>query len=290
MLAHDVLPQPPEKRIRDPVPILFIGDIFGKAGRQAVKRYLSPLKKNYSLAVVVANVENASGGIGITPGVAQDMFAVGIDVLTSGNHVWRYKEVQPMLDGSAHFLRPANYPKGAPGRGFTILVMNSGIRVGVFNLQGRVFMSALDCPFRTADALLEQVVLGRDVDILLVDFHAEATSEKMAMAYHLDGRVSAVLGTHTHVPTADHRILPGGTGFVSDVGMTGCYDSVIGMTVASVMPTFLLGLPQRFQPEEKAGTLCGVVTTMDPNTGVCVQIEPVRLGGTLQVTHSGYDN
>ncbi|MBF0421912.1 MAG: TIGR00282 family metallophosphoesterase [Magnetococcales bacterium] len=259
--------------------ILFIGDISGKSGRKILANRLAEIKKLHSLSAVIANCENIAGGIGVTPPLAKEILALGVDVLTSGNHIWRYKEIHRFLEEEKRLLRPLNYPPGTPGHGLTVLELDLGFRLAVLNLQGRVFMDPLDCPFRAADHSLATLALGRDAHAIIVDFHAEATSEKVALGYHLDGRVTAVLGTHTHVPTADARILPHGTGFITDVGMTGCYDSIIGMEIASVMPRFLRAMPTRFEPEDAAGTLAGVIVEVDEVSGKCVKLTQVLDGG-----------
>ncbi|MEO5339994.1 MAG: TIGR00282 family metallophosphoesterase [Magnetococcus sp. MYC-9] len=269
---------------KDGPKILMIGDVFGKAGRRALELHLGPLKEAHGLDLVIANGENSAGGIGITPSVARELFQVGVDVITSGNHVWRYKEIFDYIEANNHLLRPMNYPAGTPGKGFVLLTTLSKIRVAVVNLLGRVFMEPLDCPFQAADRFLERVRLGRDVDAIIVDMHAEASSEKGAMGYHLDGRVSAVLGTHTHVPTADHQILPGGTAFQTDVGMTGCYRSIIGMKPETVLPRFLKQMPTHFEQAQGEGTLCGVIVTLARENGLCREIQPVRLGSQLANT------
>lgn len=266
--------------------ILFIGDIFGKSGRTILKNRLNDYKKRYQIKAVVANCENASGGIGVTPAIARELLSQGVDVLTSGNHVWRYREIFRFLEEEKRMIRPLNYPPGAPGHGMIVVELDMGFRLAVLNLQGRVFMDPLDCPFRAADACLSKLTLGRDAHAIIVDFHAEATSEKMALGYHLDGRVSAVVGTHTHVPTADARILPRGTGFITDVGMTGSYDSIIGMETSSVMPRFLKGLPTRFEPETSAATLAAVVIEIDRANGRCLNMIPVLEGGHLLGSHT----
>src|SRR5919198_986413 len=210
-----------------PVKILFIGDIIGKPGRQVISRELHRLVDHHRVDLVIANGENAAGGFGITEETAKELFASGIHLLTSGNHVWDKKEALEFIDREGRLLRPANYPAGTPGRGSRVLSTAGGVRVAVLNLEGRVFMNNLDCPFRTADR--ELALLRKETPVVLVDFHAEATSEKVSLGWYLDGRASAVIGTHTHVQTADERLLPGGTAYLSDVGMTGPMDSIIGM-------------------------------------------------------------
>ncbi len=264
--------------------ILFIGDVFGKSGRRALGQHLGRLKGAHPLDMVIANGENSAGGIGITPSVATELFHLGIDVITTGNHIWKYKEIFGYLDNNNRLLRPMNYPSGVPGHGSVLFTTLSGLRVAVLNLSGRVFMDPLDCPFQTADRFLDRVQMGRDVDAIIVDMHAEASSEKGAMGHHLDGRVSAVLGTHTHIPTADHRILPKGTAFQTDVGMTGCYHSIIGMRAETVMPRFLKQMPTHFEQVSEEGTVCGAVVTLLKESGLCRAIQPVRLGAQLANT------
>jgi metallophosphoesterase (TIGR00282 family) len=225
--------------------ILFIGDIVGRPGRQMVARHLASLVDRHLLDLVIANAENAAAGFGVTADVVAELLDAGIDVLTTGNHVWDKKESLPILEQEPRLLRPANYPPGLPGRGWGVFRTSAGVPVGVVNLEGRVFMSNLDCPFRSADAILEEFP-GKP-PVVLVDFHAETTSEKGALGAYLDGRVSAVLGTHTHVQTADERLMPGGTAFISDVGMTGSRDSVIGIRKELSVERFLTQLPVRFE-------------------------------------------
>ncbi|MBF0438386.1 MAG: TIGR00282 family metallophosphoesterase [Magnetococcales bacterium] len=266
--------------------VLLIGDVFGRPGRRAVARHLADLKASCGADFVIANGENAAAGVGITPDVAAELFKAGVDVITTGNHVWRHKEILSTIESQKRILRPLNYPPGTPGAGYGVFQSANGVRVGVMNLLGRVFMESLDCPFRAADAILDANPLGREVDLWIVDMHAEASSEKIAMGFYLDGRVTAVLGTHTHIPTADHRILKQGTGFITDVGMTGCYDSIIGMRVDSVMPKFLSKMPTRFEPAMGDAMVCGAVIKADRNTGRCLAIAPVRVGTGLSECHS----
>jgi len=224
--------------------ILMIGDVMGKPGRQAVAALLPDLKKDLGVDFVIANGENAAAGRGITPKIAEEFFETGVDVITTGNHIWDQREIVPVLDEEIALLRPANYPDKAPGRG---MLKKNGVTV--LNLQGRTFMPAIDCPFLKADALLEGVAEGETV---IVDMHAEATSEKVGMGRYLDGRVTAVVGTHTHVPTADAQVLPGGTAHVTDVGMVGPKESIIGVTIDSVISRFLTGMPARLPVAEKS--------------------------------------
>lgn len=248
---------------------LFIGDIIGRPGREALKKCLPPLVDKYRPAFVVANAENAAGGVGITPEVGAELLEL-VDVLTSGNHVWDKKEAIPYLEREPRLLRPANYPPLNPGRGSYVLEGADGRRVAVLNLQGRVFMEPLDCPFRTAD---EEIRRLRDLTpLIVVDFHAEATSEKQALGWHLDGRVSAVIGTHTHVPTADERILPQGTAFLSDVGMVGGHPSVIGIRPDQAVARFLTARPQRFEPEKGGLFFSAVHVELDADSGRALSI------------------
>ncbi|MFA5112598.1 MAG: TIGR00282 family metallophosphoesterase [Desulfobaccales bacterium] len=254
--------------------ILFIGDIVGAPGRRAVEELLPWAIDHYFIDLVVANGENASGGLGITPQVADDLLAQGVDVLTSGNHIWKHKEILPYLEETDRLLRPANYPPGAPGQGLAIVETAAGEPAAIINLEGRVFMSAIECPFRTVDGLLETI--PPHVKVILVDMHAEATSEKQALGWYLDGRVSAVVGTHTHVQTADERILPGGAGYISDTGMTGPVDSVIGMKREIILERFLTQRPQPFKVATQNMQLQGVVLKIDPQ-GRCQEVTRVRL-------------
>jgi 2',3'-cyclic-nucleotide 2'-phosphodiesterase len=256
--------------------ILFIGDIFGRPGRTIVKDRLRSLVKQYSVDLVIANGENAAAGFGITPPLAEELFELGIDVLTSGNHIWDKREIVDffhMADGNPHspsrrLLRPANYPPDMPGWGVYEGV-KSATPYAVLNLQGRVFMSSNDDPFRTADQLLKEV----SAKVVLVDLHAEATSEKISMGWYLDGRVTAVIGTHTHVPTADERVLPKGTAYITDVGMTGPFDGVIGVRKELVVGKFLNNMPVRFEAATGDVRLCAVVIDCDEDTGHARKIE-----------------
>ena len=255
--------------------ILFIGDIIGKPGRIALKAVLPALRQETGAEVVVANGENLAGGIGVTPETAREAHDTGVDVLTTGNHIWKKKEIVEYLGRTDTMTRPANYPPGAPGRGSLVFDLGNRRRLGVLNLQGRVFMhEPLDCPFRAADRELD--ALRGQAQVILVDVHAEATSEKRALAYHLDGRVTAVLGTHTHVQTADEEILAGGTGYLSDVGMAGPVDSIIGMRREIVLEKFRTALPSAFQVA--SGTVCidAVLIEADERTGRCLSISRLR--------------
>ncbi len=256
--------------------ILFISDIVGSPGRVAVKHHLPELRKKYAPDLIIANGENSAGGFGITSKIAGELLDMDIDILTSGNHIWDKKEIMAHLDKEDRLLRPANYPPGVPGYGSAVVQAKNGVKVGVLNLMGRVFMANLDCPFRRG---MEEVESLREkgAKVIMVDFHAEATSEKMALARHMDGSVTAVLGTHTHVQTADERILPGGTAFITDVGMTGPYDSVIGVTVEAAVERFLTQVPQRFETAKGPASLQAVVVKADPATGLATGIERINL-------------
>jgi metallophosphoesterase (TIGR00282 family) len=256
------------------VKIFFIGDIMGSPGRKAISALLHKVVDKYSIDLVVANGENASGGIGITPEVAEQLFQMGIDIITSGNHIWKHKEIQAYLDNNDRLLRPANYPDGTPGRGLTVIETAAGESAAVLNLEGRIFMNPLDCPFRTADR--ELASLPGNVNIILVDMHAEATSEKLALGWYLDGRVSAMIGTHTHVQTADERLLPNGTGYLTDAGMTGPGDGVIGMDRQIIMDRFLTQLPQKFKVAGHNVQLQGVVLDI-ASTGRCLEMHRIQM-------------
>jgi len=254
--------------------ILFIGDIVGRPGRQAVAQMLPGLKEELSPDFVIANGENAAGGMGITQETAVEILQAGVDVITLGNHVWRRPEVYPYLDEEPRILRPANYPSGVPGRGWEVYSTGTGEPVGVVNVCGRVFMDDLENPFRAADSILE--TLAPETSVILVDFHAEATSEKAAFGWYLAGRVGAVIGTHTHVQTADERILPGGTAYITDVGMTGPVDSVIGVKTDLIISRFLTQMPSKFEVAEGDVLLSAVIVDLDASTGSAVGIERLQ--------------
>jgi hypothetical protein len=246
------------------VKILFVGDIFGAPGRRIVADHVEDIFRTNQIDLAIANAENAAGGFGITPAIAEDLFALGLDVLTSGNHVWDKRELYDYLNRQPRLLRPANYPEG-PGHGLVTVRARNGVECAVINLQGRTYMPSTDCPFRKADLLLSQI--DPAVKVKFVDFHAEVTSEKMAMGWYLDGRVSAVVGTHTHVPTADTRILPGGTAYQTDCGMTGPYRSVIGVDTETILQRFLSGLPVRMEAAKHGVELHSVIVDVDEETG-----------------------
>ena len=255
--------------------ILYIGDTVGNAGRSIVKHYLKELQQEHHIDVTILNCENAAGGFGITPKIADEFLDWGIDALTSGNHIWDKKEIIPYLAGvsNGRLLRPANFPAQAPGSGLFLGKTSAGVPYAVLNLQGRIFMASIDCPFRTADALLAQI--PADVRIRIVDAHAEATSEKLSLGWYLDGRVTAVVGTHTHVPTADEKILPKGSAYITDVGMSGPYDSVIGMEKEAVIRKFLDQMPARFEVAKGDVRLCGALIEANPADGRALSIQRI---------------
>jgi 2',3'-cyclic-nucleotide 2'-phosphodiesterase len=255
------------------VKLLFVGDVIGRPGRTAVKTLLPRLVERHQTDFVVVNVENAAGGFGVTPEVLAELAELPIDCYTTGNHAWDKKEAVEILDREPRLLRPANYPEGNAGKGVYVGETAAGVPVAVLNVEGQVYMRNIDSPFRAADRLLAD--LPRDVKVVLVDFHAEVTSEKQALGFYLDGRVSAVLGTHTHVPTADERILPGGTAFQTDVGMTGPYESIIGMRADKVLKRFLLQDRTPFEVAKRDVRLAGAILDLDETTGKARRIERV---------------
>jgi metallophosphoesterase (TIGR00282 family) len=266
--------------------LLMIGDVVGRPGRVIVERTMMGLRDELGLDLVIANCENAAGGAGITPPLADELFQAGVDVLTSGNHVWKKREAFELLRLDHRVIRPANYPNGAPGSGSTIVETLSGVKVGVLNVMGRVFMEPLDCPFEAARRELARLKMV--TPIIVVDMHAEATSEKVAMGWFLDGQVSCVFGTHTHIPTADERILPQGTAFITDVGMVGPYDSVIGRRVDQILQRFLTHLPTKSEVAEGNVQLRGLLVDVDPKTGKALLVE--RITRTLdESVHSRGD-
>ncbi|HYA48867.1 MAG TPA: TIGR00282 family metallophosphoesterase [Burkholderiales bacterium] len=256
--------------MRDKFGVLFLGDVVGRTGRRAMDKFLPGLLKKHEPSMVIANGENAAGGAGITEDIGKELF-LQVDVLTSGNHIWDKKEALPYLGREPRLLRPANYPAVNPGRSSYIFQRADGVKAAVLNLQGRVFMEPLDCPFRRADE--EVAALTPETPIVIVDFHAEATSEKQALGWYLDGRVSAVVGTHTHVPTADERVLPKGTAYITDVGMVGGRNAVIGIAREQALQRFLTSRPQRFEPSRDGLFLSCVFIEIDAATGRALSIK-----------------
>jgi metallophosphoesterase (TIGR00282 family) len=254
----------------DKVIVLFIGDVIGRPGRRALKQNMSAVVRKNNPSLIIANAENAAGGIGLTEKIAQELFE-SVHVLTSGNHIWDKKEALELLGKEPRLLRPANYPPQNPGHGAHVFVDDQGRKIGVLNLQGRVFMEPIDCPFQVADRELE--TLRKITPVIFVDFHAEATSEKQAMGWYLDGKVSAVVGTHTHVPTADERILPGGTAYITDIGMAGGYNSVIGIKRDQAVMRFLSSRPQRFEPSNEGLIFSFFCVEIDAQTGKALSIQ-----------------
>jgi len=251
--------------------VLFLGDIFGRPGRKLVGKRLPGLKEQYKIDLTIANGENAAGGMGLNAAVMQELFASGIDLLTSGNHIWDKKEMVEVIRGESRLLRPANFPPGAPGKGAGIFEMR-GRTVGLLNLAGRLFMPpSCDCPFLTAEREIE--ILLEKTPIVIVDFHAEATSEKLALGWLLRDKASAVIGTHTHVQTADERLLPGKAAYISDAGMVGPYDSILGLDPTEILWKFKTGLPMKWKIASGACMLCGVVVTVDEKTGQALEIK-----------------
>ena len=257
-----------------PVKLLFIGDIIGKPGREALSRELHRIVDKHRVDLVIANGENAAGGFGLTAETAQELFKCGVQMLTSGNHIWDKKDALEYIKREERIVRPANYPEGTPGRGATVVRTPGGIKVGILNLEGRVFMNNLDCPFRCADR--EIAKLKEETPIIFVDFHAEATSEKVSLGWHLDGRVSAVIGTHTHVQTADERILTAGTAYMTDAGMTGSFDSVIGVRKEDAIEKFITQRPAKFEVAKKDIRINGVVIEVDEKSGLALSIERIN--------------
>jgi hypothetical protein len=262
--------------------ILFVGDIFGSAGRRIVREHIGHVRAAHAVDLVVINAENAAGGFGVTPQIAEDLFDLGADVLTTGNHVWDKRELLEYLDSvpaasqerARRVLRPVNLQPGLPGHGVFEGTTAGGIDYAVVNLMGRVFMNGTNDPFHSVNDILKRIT----AKVIVVDFHAEATSEKVAMGWHLDGRVTAVLGTHTHIPTADERVLPGGTAYQTDVGMSGPYDSVIGVEKELVLHRFLTGMPGKFEAAKGNPKLCAALVGCDPQTGRAFSIQRIMLG------------
>jgi len=256
--------------------VLFIGDVVGECGRKTIATYLPKLKKEHNFDFIVANGENAAGGFGITSKIADSLFSLGIDVLTTGNHIFSKKEVLEILDQEPHLLRPINYPAGVPGNGSVVITSKSGLTLGIINTLGRVFLSTLDCPFLVTKD--EVVNLNKYTKNIIVDIHSEATSEKIALSYYLDGKVAAILGTHTHVQTADEKMSPEGTAYITDVGMTGPVDSIIGVKKDIVIKRFLTQMNLRLEVATKGeGCFCGVIVDIDHEQGIATHIERLQV-------------
>ncbi|MBK8177164.1 MAG: YmdB family metallophosphoesterase [Rhodospirillales bacterium] len=262
--------------------VLYCGDVVGRAGRQVICERIAQVRRLLELDFVIVNGENAAHGFGITEEICREFYSAGVDVVTTGNHVWDRREIVSYIDTDDRLLRPLNYPEGAPGLGVNVYAVQGGGRVMVLQVMGRLFMDPLDDPFAAAERALLNHRLGRSVDCIVADIHAEATSEKMALGHTLDGRVSLVVGTHSHVPTADAHILKGGTGYMTDVGMCGDYDSVIGMEKTTATARFVSKMPTgRLEPADGEATLCGVYLETDDDTGLARRIAPLRIGGRL---------
>ena len=256
--------------------LLFIADIYGAPGRKAVRELVPDIVSSMGIDFVIGNVENSAAGFGVTKDILEELKELGLEAMTSGNHIWDRRESLPLLDSEPLLLRPHNYPDGVPGSGSKLFTSRDGVRIGVLNLMGRVFMRELLCPFRAADQEVERL-RGLGAQIIILDIHAEATAEKVALGWYLDGRISALLGTHTHIQTADERVLPKGTGYITDAGMTGPYDSVIGVRKELAIQKFLTLLPTRFEPATGDVRLNGVHLDVDEATGVCRHIERISL-------------
>ncbi|WP_110953205.1 TIGR00282 family metallophosphoesterase [Anaerosinus massiliensis] len=254
--------------------ILMIGDIYGKIGRQAVTQYIPALKTKYQLNLIIANGENSAGGVGITKKTLDEIYNSGVDVVTSGNHIWDKKEIFQFIDHERYLIRPANYPPQTPGKGYCIFEVNNK-KVGIANISGRTFMPALDCPFRKADEIIE--CLNQECDLILFDFHAETTSEKMAMGWYVDGRITCMVGTHTHIQTADERILPKGTAYITDLGMVGPWNSVLGVDRDLVIKKFLTGLPVKFDIASGPHVFCGLVIMIDDQTNQVQKVQRIMI-------------
>jgi 2',3'-cyclic-nucleotide 2'-phosphodiesterase len=267
------------------VNILFVGDVFGSPGRHIVREHLPHVLETHAVDLLIINGENSAGGFGITPSIAEELFDLGAHVITTGNHIWDKKEIVEYMTVPANshargrrVLRPANFAHGTPGFGLYEGELGNGTKYAVMNMQGRVFMASSDDPFRKADELLTMIERITNAKVILLDFHAEATSEKVAMGWHLDGRVTAVLGTHTHIPTADERVLPGGTAYQTDIGMSGPYDSVIGVEKELVLHRFLTGMTGKFEAATGNPKMCAAIISCDPSTGKAYKIQRLMLG------------
>jgi 2',3'-cyclic-nucleotide 2'-phosphodiesterase len=269
--------------------LLFVGDIVGRSGRAAVTARLPGLIADWKLDCVIVNGENAAGGFGITEPIYNELIDAGADAITGGNHSWDQREALVFIERAPRLIRPLNYPPGTPGRGTAMFEARNGARVLVINVMGRIYMDPLDDPFAAIERELSACALKSAADAIVIDIHCEATSEKQAMGHFCDGRASLVVGTHTHAPTADHRVLPGGTAFITDVGMTGDYDSVIGMNKAEPLHRFTRRIPSgKFEPANGPATLSAVAVETDDATGLAVKVAPVRIGGRLEPTLPGF--
>jgi len=268
---------------------LFLGDVVGRSGRQALVQRLPELRRRYALDFVIVNGENSAGGFGITEAITQDFLDAGADVVTLGNHAFDQREALVFISRQERLVRPLNLPEGTPGRGAGLFKARNGAEVLVINALGRVYMAEQNCPFRAIDNEVTACRLGEGADVIFIDFHAEATSEKQAMGVFLDSRVSCIVGTHTHSPTSDDRILPGGTAYISDVGMCGDYNSVLGMKADEPVNRFLTRIPkERFEPALGEATVCGFAVEIDDATGLAVKVAPLRLGGVLSRTEPSF--
>jgi metallophosphoesterase (TIGR00282 family) len=254
--------------------IMFVADLCGRAGRQAASHMIKSLKEQFSADYVICNVENAAGGFGVTPEMSKKVFSYGADIQTSGNHIWDRQEIIKYINTEPKLLRPANYPNGTPGNGYFIDTFDNN-KIGVINLMGRTFMKDIDCPFRLAEEIVDKI--KHETNLIFIDFHAEATSEKQALCYHLDGLVTAIIGTHTHVQTADEKITKRGTAYITDAGMTGAHDSIIGMQSKPSVERFLSGMPIRFSPATDDVKISGVVIIADENSGEATNIERFKI-------------
>ncbi|MFZ4761992.1 MAG: TIGR00282 family metallophosphoesterase [Alphaproteobacteria bacterium] len=263
--------------------IIFLGDVVGRSGREAVLKYLPVIKEKMRPDFLVVNAENAAHGFGLTPAMADEFFSHGVDVLTTGNHIWDKREIIPYIAQQSRLLRPVNFPaESTPGQGVVVVKNDRGQKLLVVNVMGRLFMDTLDCPFQAMERIFNACPLGQEVQAILVDIHAETTSEKMAMGHLADGRASLVVGTHTHIPTADAQILPKGTAYQTDAGMCGDYNSVIGMQAGAPVQRFLRKMPgERLMPAEGEGTVCGVIVETDDKTGLASWVSAIRLGPRL---------
>lgn len=265
--------------------IVFIGDIFGRSGREALEQHLPTIKQRLSPDVIIVNGENAANGKGITEKICKEFYDWGVDVITSGNHIWDQREVLSYIDRDKTLLRPINFPKNTQGNGSYIFTTDEGKKICVINAMARLFMEPLDDPFRKLHKLLKTIKLGQDVQAIFVDFHGEATSEKMALAHYLDGRISALVGTHTHIPTADYHIMPGGTAYQTDAGMTGDYNSVIGVQKDIPVNKFVKKVPGApMKPASGPAMLCGTYIETNDATGLATRIDPIRIGAGLKET------